>query len=125
MTLQFPCFVLQPETTSREIQHIFGVQGWRSGESIRLPPMWPGFDSQIRRHMWVEFVGFSSLHREVFSGNSGFPSPQKPKFDLIVLIINFSYSVPNLCSSARRTRHLNKVPLSLSSFILLYFIRQW
>ena len=20
-------------------------QGWRSGESTRLPPMWPGFDS--------------------------------------------------------------------------------
>ena len=36
---------------------ISGVQGWRSGESIRLPPMWPGFDSQIRRQMWVEFVG--------------------------------------------------------------------
>ena len=28
-----------------------------SGESTRLPPMWPGFDSQIRCHMWVEFVG--------------------------------------------------------------------
>ena len=22
-----------------------GEQGWRSGESARLPPMWPGFDS--------------------------------------------------------------------------------
>ena len=33
------------------------VQGWRTGESTCLPPMWPGFDSQIRRHMWVEFVG--------------------------------------------------------------------
>ena len=32
---------------------------------------------------------------EVFSGNSGFPSPQKPKFDLIVLIVNFSCSVSN------------------------------
>ena len=31
-------------------------QGWRSGESARLPPMWPGFDSRTRRHMWVEFV---------------------------------------------------------------------
>ena len=29
-------------------------QGWRSGESIHLPPMWPGFDSQIWRHMWDE-----------------------------------------------------------------------
>ena len=24
---------------------------------IYLPPLWLGFDSQIRRHMWVEFVG--------------------------------------------------------------------
>ena len=22
-----------------------------------LQPIWPGFDSQTRRHMWVEFVG--------------------------------------------------------------------
>ena len=28
---------------------LLGVQGWRSGESTRLPPMWPGFDSQTRR----------------------------------------------------------------------------
>ena len=33
--------------------------------------------------------------REVFSGNSSFPSPQKPKFNLIVLIVNLSNSVPN------------------------------
>ena len=33
-----------------------GWQGWRSGESTRLPPMWPGFDSWSRSHMWVEFV---------------------------------------------------------------------
>ena len=25
--------------------HKKGEQGWRSGESARLPPMWPGFDS--------------------------------------------------------------------------------
>ena len=43
-----------------------GVQGWRSGESTRLPPLWPGFDSQIWRHMWVEFVG-SLLCTERFS----------------------------------------------------------
>ena len=30
---------------------------WRSGESTRLPPMWPGFDSQTRSHVWVKFVG--------------------------------------------------------------------
>ena len=61
-----------------------GVQGWRSGESTELPPMWPGFDSQTHRHMWVEFVG-SLLCTERFSPGyySGFPSPQKPTFDLI------------------------------------------
>ena len=35
------------------------TQGWRSGESTHLPPMWLGFDS--RRHMWVEFVVGSLL----------------------------------------------------------------
>ena len=62
-----------------------GGEGWResrdhgrSGESTRLPPMWPGFDSQIRRHMWVEFFG-SLLCTERFSpGTPVFPSPQKP-----------------------------------------------
>ena len=60
------------------------MQGWRrSGESTRLPPMWPGFDSQTRRHMWVEFVG-SLLCIERFSpGTPVFPSSQKAKFDLI------------------------------------------
>ena len=54
------------------LEHITGVQGWRgvqrwrSGESTRLPPMWPGFDSEIRRHMSVEFVG-SLLCIERFS----------------------------------------------------------
>ena len=45
---------------------IVGVQRWRSGESTRLPPMWPGFDSQIRRQVWAEFVG-SPLCTERFS----------------------------------------------------------
>ncbi len=58
-----------------------GDQGGCSGESARLPPMWPGFDSQTRRHMWVEFVvgylpcskGFSpgspvfSLHKKLMA----------------------------------------------------------
>ena len=34
----------------------FGEQAWRSDESTRLPPIWPGFDSRTRRHMWVDFV---------------------------------------------------------------------
>ena len=41
-------------------------EGWRSGESTRLPPTLPGFDPQTRRQMWVEFVG-SLLDTERFS----------------------------------------------------------
>ena len=55
-----------------------GEQGWRSGESARLPPMCPGFDSRTRRHMWVEFVVGSLLCSErFFSGYSGFPPSSK------------------------------------------------
>ena len=43
-------------------------QGWRSGDSRSpLLNLWPGFISQHRRHMWVEFiVRFSPLLREIF-----------------------------------------------------------
>ena len=52
-------------------------------ESTRLPPMWSGFDSQIQRHMWVEFVG-SLLCTERFSpGTPVSPLVKKPPFDLI------------------------------------------
>ena len=49
-----------------------GEQGWRSGESTRLPPMWPGFESWRRRHMWVEFVVGSILCSDRFFFGSGF-----------------------------------------------------
>ena len=50
----------------------FGEQGWRSGDSTHLPPMWPGFDSWRRRHMRVEFVAGSLPWSErFFSGYSG------------------------------------------------------
>ena len=40
--------------------------------------MWPGLDSQTRRHMWVEFVVGSCLCSErFFSGYSGFPLSSK------------------------------------------------
>ena len=49
-------------------------KGWRSGESTRLPPMWPGFESWRRRHMWVKFVvGPFPYSERFFSGYSGFP----------------------------------------------------
>ena len=55
-----------------------GSKGWCSGESARLPPMWPGFKSRRRRHMWVEFVVGSLLCSErFFSGYSGFSLSSK------------------------------------------------
>ena len=63
---------------------MIGVQGWRSGESTRLPPMWPGFDSRTRRHMWVEFVG-SLLCTERFSpGTPVSPLLKNSLFQFIV-----------------------------------------
>ena len=59
----------------------FGEQRWRSGESTRLPLIWPGFNSRRRRHMWVKFVVDSfPCSERFFSVYSGFPSPQKPTF---------------------------------------------
>ena len=53
-----------------------GEQCWRSSESARLPPMWPGFDSRTRRHMWVEFVVvLYSAPRGFSPGSPVFPSP--------------------------------------------------
>ena len=52
------------------------VQGWHSGDSPHLPPMWPGFDSQIRHQMRVEFVG-SLLHTERFSPGASVSPPLK------------------------------------------------
>ena len=64
------------------------AQWWRSGESARLPPMCPGFDSGTRRHMWVEFVvGSLPCSERFFSGYSGFPLSSKTnifKFQLDV-----------------------------------------
>ena len=50
---------------------------WRCGQSTRLSPMWPGFDSQTRRHMWVEFVGSLVCSERFFPGYSGIPLSSK------------------------------------------------
>ena len=60
------------------LTRVVGEQGWRSGESSRLPTMWPGFKSRRRRHMWVEFVvGSLPCSERFFSGYSGFPLSSK------------------------------------------------
>ena len=61
-----------------------GEEGWHSGESARLPPMCPGFDSWTQRHI---------LLWEVFLRELRFSPLLKTNiwFDLIYLI----YSLPN------------------------------
>ena len=62
----------QPET---------GEQVWHNGESARLSPICPGFDSQTRRHMWIEFVvGSRSCSEGFSSGSPVFLPQQKPTF---------------------------------------------
>ena len=65
-------------------------QWWHSGASTRLPPMWPGFSFQTRRHMWVEFVSSLLCSERFFPGYSGLPLSSKNvhliQSDLINLI---------------------------------------
>ena len=61
----------------RENSPLIGEQGWRSGESTRLPPMWPGFDSGPVPYVGWVCCWFSFLLRRFFSGFSGFPPSTK------------------------------------------------
>ena len=49
-------------------------QGWPSGESTCLPPMWPWFEFSTRCHMWIELVGSLLCHERFFPGTPVFPS---------------------------------------------------
>ena len=75
----------------------FIIKGCRDGTVLRAlaSHQWPGFESQIQRQMRAEFVG-SLLCTERFSpGSPVCPLLKNQKFDLIVLIVNLIYSVPN------------------------------
>ena len=76
-----------PGQTGRNFGQIWSiysklVRQWekrcRSGESTRLPPMWPRFKSRCWSHMWVEFVvGSLPCSKRFFSCFSGFPLSSK------------------------------------------------
>ena len=81
-------------------------QGWCSGESAHLPPMWPGFESWLPRHMWVEFVvGSLPCSERLFPGYSCFPLPLqtntfKFQFDLERMDTFFIWTpIFNICAS--------------------------
>ena len=52
-------------------------QGWCSGESTCLPPMWPGFDFCTQGQMWIEFVGSLLCYERFLPGYSRFPLSPK------------------------------------------------
>ena len=90
----------------------YGEQGWRSGESTRLPPMWPGFKSRRRHHMWVEFVvGSLPCSERFFSGYSGFPLPSKTN------ISKFQFDQ----ESGRRRTNMWMYYLQIVIYLFIYF----
>ena len=59
-----------------------GEQGWRSGESARLPPMWPGLKPRCRHVGWL-CCWFSALLRGVFLRVPRFsPLPKNQHFQI-------------------------------------------
>ena len=93
-----------------------GEQGWRSGESTRLPPMWPGFDSRTRRHKWVEFVvGSRPCSERFFFGYSHFPLSLKTN------ISKFQFD-PDYCQALYHEPLAWEIVQALPSKKLLYLL---
>ena len=86
--------------------HFTGMQGWRSGESVCLPPLCPGFDSRTRRHVWVEFVVGSQPCSEGFFWFSSVHKNQHSKFQS-----NMEMRVTDLSALLLVSPALNKVNL--------------
>ena len=96
----------------------FGEQRWCSGESTRPPPMWPGFDSQTRRHMWVEFVGSLLCSERFFLNYSSFPLSSKTYIWLEspIKVVSFAAVIRVImqCSSPLTAAHSSSASLSLN-----------
>ena len=88
------CKVVAPVCTPLPTHHFqqhWRWQGWPSGESTCLPPMWPGFDFRTRCHMWIEFVGPLLCHERFFPRVLRFSPLIKNQhliwFDLWIIIV--------------------------------------
>ena len=93
--------------------------------------MWPGFDSQFRRQMWVEFVVGSRPCSEGFSpGSPVFLTPQKPTLSNSNSIwnqwdrkshyvedatVNFHLSFIYLCMVSKSTQKVGKMEIREST----------
>ena len=59
------------------------MQGWRSGESTRFPPMWPGFISTLDGVICgLGMLVLYSVPGGFFLGTPVFPFPQIPTFSI-------------------------------------------
>ena len=93
---------------------------WRSGDSTRLPPMWPGFKSRRRRHMWVEFVVGSFLCSEkIFAGYSVFLAFLKSQHFQISISTRNTNREP-LCACATSKPLFTYVFISLFQFFYCF-----
>ena len=83
-------YFFHERTTMTSEKTIFVRLGCRDG----LSAMWPGFYSQIRRHMWVEFVD-SLLCTKRFSPGTTVSPLLKNSILLDLCFLISVYSVPN------------------------------
>ena len=101
-----------------------GEQGWRSGESARLPPMCPGSDSRTRRHRWVEFVvGSLPCPERFFSGYSGFPLSSETnisKFQFHLDYCQALYHEPALARVIAQALPVFDIKFTFTNIFLIY-----
>ena len=111
-------------------------QRWSSGESTFLPPMWPGFKSRCRRHLWLSLSLALSFLRQVFTRFSGFPlqsktNPSKFQFHLDCMgtfkRVHISWVKFTIKLVTRYERYLVSFYRGNSKFFLFYhkFFRQF
>ena len=92
----------------------------QTGESTCLSPMWPGFDSQTRRHRWVEFVGsLGSVPRGFSPGTLFFPHFSKNLvFDVFIL---FLFSVLN--DNSAQNKRDTSIAIITDLFLFLFQLK--
>ena len=98
-----------------------GSKGWRSGESARLLPIWPGFRKSWRRlHTCIEFVVGSLLCSErFFSGYSGFPLSSKTN------ISKFQFDQESGTRKLAKNHFVDVLPLNRCLFYLFIYLFIW
>ena len=85
---------------------VVGKQGKQSGESARLPPMCPGFDSRTRRYTSLSLLlVLNSAPRGFSPGASVSLSSQKPTFAKFLFDL-FSSAKSNLFDLSYLFHHL-------------------